>query len=77
MRGRYSLGRQLDVACGCGGPGTDPVAHGESWKFVEQETQEKVLGFHVCAEGIFGDGKDMALRPWLLSSKQQRELPSW
>lgn len=31
----------------------------------------------VCGEGIFGDGKDMALYPWLLSSNQQRELPSW
>lgn len=48
MRGRYSLGRQLDVACGCGGTGTDPVGHGESWKFVELETQDKVLGSHVC-----------------------------
>lgn len=48
MRGRYSFGRRLDVACGGGGPGTDPVVHGESWKFVEQETQDKVLGSHVC-----------------------------
>lgn len=36
-------GGRLDMACGRGGPGPDPVGPGEPWKVVEQKMPGRVL----------------------------------